>query len=196
GGQPALLAQLLADDLAGLLRHRPQRRQDRAAVLGRRPIWHLPMKGNRRLARQVALDGVREVTGPARPPILAVAEDLQPDRSLQLERRQDRAVLDLPQFVGRDPRLGLSGMRLQHLRRAQQTANMVRPIYLHSCGLPVQRSSLCLLGPREIRCLRPDEIEAHQVQVFAPKTWSTPVSTWRSNLGHWQAPNGYDALRH
>ena len=121
------LTQPLADHPAALPRHGENVLHDLGGST-LRPIRHPPLEGDRRGSFDVALYGLGEIPRPARAPILAVGEDLDPRLPLQLKGLQNGLVLDLTKLLQRDLSLLVRGVRLQHLRWTQQAAHLLGSI--------------------------------------------------------------------
>src|SRR5580765_1189739 len=115
-GEAPLLAESLADDDVALADHGADVLHH---VLGRSllAVGHAPCKRNGRLGLDVAVHRRRELAGPTRAPVLAVAEDLDARLALRLERRQDGLIFDLAELIESDLAASLGGMCVQHLFR-------------------------------------------------------------------------------
>ena len=79
-------------------------------------------------ARDVAVDRVDEVAGPATASELAVAEDVDANLFLQLEDLQNRVVLDRAQLVQRQLALGVGDVRVLDHLGSEEAADLVGAI--------------------------------------------------------------------
>ena len=102
-----------------------------------------------------ALHSVGHLSAEAPPPVLAVAEDLHPGTTLQVQSREDRLILQLLQLLSRQVASRMGNPCVKKFTRAQQAANMISAVSgghsVSSCpkvSMSTSAASLLLHGLR------------------------------------------------
>src|SRR5262249_35194372 len=111
-----------------------------------------PFEAHSDFARNQTIDGLGDVRREDVAPVFAVGKDFDTRGLLQLERLENRAIFDLTKLPTIHLAFTIHRSRLEQLRRAQQTADIVRSKLFrhrsHSLGYLMpnsRRTSLCRL---------------------------------------------------